>query len=438
MTHVQLASLRPLSQLRGRLTVWYVATFCAILLLLGTGLFVVIRHQLSAQLDESLAAATKELIRAAHIREMETAQVLGPVVDAIDELHVPERSLFLLDVTGRPIKPERAPQWVQDAARAAAVHGSADAARDAAAEHTLRVHAERFRLTAGTPLIAVAMADDIELEDRYAALIAAFGVASLAALLLVAIGGSFLVRKSTLPIERSVEHMRRFMADAAHELRTPLTVIRTRAEVARQQPRTSDEYRGALSSIERETERLGGIVENLLLLSRADTGELPLKRERLYLDDIAMDATQAAHPLAQSKGVELTMSEFEEAPIEGDRTMLRQLVMILLDNSVKFTPSGGRVNVRVVNADGRPELQVQDTGPGIASEQLPHVFERFFRGDPARARSEGAGLGLSIARWIADEHGAAIGITSEQGKGTIVTVQFFHATNGRDASRSDA
>jgi signal transduction histidine kinase len=435
MPRARIASLRPLAELRGRLTAWYVLTFSAILLLLGGGLFVVIRRQLSHQLDHSLASAAHELIRAARIREMETAHVRGPVVDAIDELHIPERTLFLLDVTGRPIKPAVADEWIRRAAREAARTGSVVAEHEGTEGHTLRLHAEPFRLASGTPFVALVLADDVELEDRYAALIAAFAVAALVAMLLVGLGGSFLVRKSTAPIERSVVHMRRFMADAAHELRTPLTVIRGRAEVALQQRRTDAEYVSALQSIEHEAERLSGIVAQLLLLARADTGELPLNRERLFLDDIALDATSAAHVLAQRKGVELSVAEFEEAPIEGDRTLVRQLVLILLDNGVKFTPAGGRVTVRVTHVGDRSQLEVSDTGPGIATEHLPHVFERFFRGDPARARGDGAGLGLSIARWIAEEHDAEITVASAPGKGTQVTVR-FSSSNGRAPTRS--
>lgn len=436
MTTAPTVSLRPLATLRGRLTAWYLATLVAILLLLGAGLFIVIRRQISRQLDISLTAATKELIRAAHIREMEAAHVKGPVVDALDELRIPERTLYVIDTAGRAVKPESAPQWVLDAARAAAAQGSVATEHELPAEHTLRMHAERFRLASGEPLIAVAVADDIELEDRYAALIAAFGAAAFAALLLVAIGGSFLVRQSTRPIERSVAHMRRFMADAAHELRTPLTVIRSRAEVALQQPRSQGEYSNALRSIENESERLGGIVEQLLLLARADTGETPLERKHLYLDDVAVDAAHAAQVLAQRKGVDLSVTQFDEAPIEGDKAFIRQLVMILIDNGVKFTPAGGSVTVRVTQESGRAVLEVRDTGAGIAKEHLPYVFDRFFRGDPSRARGDGAGLGLAIARWIAEEHGAEIAISSEIAKGTQITVKFSLPANGHEPSRS--
>jgi signal transduction histidine kinase len=424
-------ALPPLARLRLRLTAWYVATFCAILVLLGGGLFLTIRRQLSKQLDDSLRDATKELVRAARIREMEATAAHGSVVDAVEELHIPDRTLYLLTVDGDPVKPERADPWIRAVARRTASAGRLDDERKLSGDTTLRLHAERFTLASGTPLVAIAVANQVELEDRYASLIAAFGGAAAVALLLVAAGGSLLVRQSTTPVERTIEYMRRFMADAAHELRTPLTVLRTRAEVALQQSREPAAYVAALRGIEAESRQLGRIVEDLLTLARADAGERPIERARVYLDDVALDAASGARAVAQTKGVTLSMDEFEEAEAQGDAVLLRQLVMILLDNALKFTPPGGQVQVRVSTVAGRPTLVVEDTGIGISADQLPHIFERFYRGDPARSRGaandagrDGAGLGLAIARWIADAHGAAIDVTSEPGRGTRLTVQF--------------
>ena len=426
-------ALQPLARLRLGLTAWYLATFGAILIFLGGGIFVVIGRQFARQLDDSLHDATVELERAARIREMESKTARGQVVDAVEELHIPDRSLYLFDVAGHPVTPAQADGWIVGAAREAARAGIARRDQDPNRGNTLRLYAERFTLSAGTPMVAVAVADKVELEDRYASLIATFGAAAAAALLLVVAGGWFLVRKSTAPVERTIEHMRRFMADAAHELRTPLTVLRSRAEVALQQPRAPDEYEEALRGIEREAHRLGGLVEDLLTLARADAGERPLARERVYLDDLTLDAAGAAKAIAQAKGVSLELEEFDEALVEGDPTLLRQLVMILLDNAVKFTGRGGEVRVRVGAPSDRPTLVVEDTGVGIAPEQLPHVFERFYRGDPARSRTAdghgavGAGLGLSIAKWIADAHEAEIVLTSDSGEGTRVQVRFAAA-----------
>ncbi len=421
-------TLPSLARLRLGLTAWYLATFGAILVLLGGGLFVVIGRQYARQLDDSLHDATVEIERAARIREMESKTARGQVVDAVEELHIPDRTLYLFDAQANPVTPAAAPAWIRGAARDASRSGVVQRDEDPRRGNTLRLRAERFALDDGTPMIAVAIADKVELEDRYAALIATFGAAAAAALLLVVAGGWFLVRKSTAPVERSVDQMRRFMADAAHELRTPLTVLRSRAEVALQQSRPAGEYAEALHGIELEARRLGSIVEDLLILARADAGERPIARERVYLDDLTLDAAGAARVVAQAKGVNVEVDEFDEAAVEGDPTLLRQLVMILLDNAVKFTARGGRVRVRVGTANDRPTLLVEDTGAGIAADQLPHVFERFYRGDPARSRGhgavDGAGLGLSIAKWIADAHNAEIALTSSPGVGTRVSVRF--------------
>ncbi len=424
------AGIQRLVRLRMRLTIWYVATFGLIILLLGAGLFAVIRYQLSQQLDDSLQSATEELVRAARIREVEAAGARGRVIDAVDELNIPDRILYLLDTRGNPVKPDTAADWIRAAARQAAKGGQTTAQRDTQDDVTLRLHALRFKLASGRELVAVAVADRIELEDRYADLIAAFAGASFAALVLVAAGGFLLVRKSTAPIERSVLFMRRFMADAAHELRTPITVLRTRAEVALQQPREAANYVSVLRSVEAEARRLGGIVDSLLVLARADSGERQFERERFFLDDVAIDAAGAARVVARQKGVEVTVEEFEEAAVVGDPSLVRQLIMILLDNAVKFTDSGGEVRVRVSMLQGAPTFIVEDTGIGIKPEERSRVFQRFFRGETARSRTDGAGLGLSIASWIAREHGAEISLTSEPGGGTRVLLIFPRAVAG--------
>ena len=205
-------------------------------------------------------------------------------------------------------------------------------------------------------------------------------------------------------------------------------MLRSSAEVALQQPREPAAYVDALTRIEAESGRMGRLVEDLLTLARADAGERPIARERVYLDDVTVDAVGAARTLADAKGLSLTLDEFEEAAVDGDATLLRQLVMILLDNAVKFTPRGGHVHVRVGANGSSATLVVEDDGMGIPAEQLPHVFERFWRGDPARHRSDdgqgsnGAGLGLAIARWIATAHGGDVRLEPAPGGGTIAHV----------------
>jgi signal transduction histidine kinase len=415
-----------LTRLRLRLTLWYAGTFTLILLLLGGGLLIAVRRQIAHRLNDSLRAATAAVATATKTLEVERAT--GVAADAVEEMRIPDRVLYLFDANGHPITPPAVEGWVEAAAREAARTGQVDLDRDAPGGHTLRLHAERFVGGSGTPYIAVAVADRLELEDQYASLIGTFAAAAFAALLLVAAGGYILVRQSTAPVERSMEQMRRFMADAAHELRTPVTVLRTRAEVALGQERDPARDAAALQAMEQEAGRVGTIVGDLLTLARADAGERPVAREALYLDDLAASAVEGVRALAERKGVALEVGAFEEAAIIGDPELVRRLLLIVLDNAIKYTPAGGRVHLDVTTRNGQRSVVVSDTGIGIPEEQLSHVFERFYRGEPARREADGAGLGLAIARWITDLHGAAIEIAASDGgpaaRGTRVTLTF--------------
>lgn len=393
-------------------------------MLLGAGLFIAIRQQISAQLDGSLVAATDAIQRATYIREAEETSASGAVMDAVGELRIPDRGLYLFDASARPLVPSTAPSAIVERARRAARDSTTLATLHQPSDHVLRVYATRFHSRSHRAYVAVAVADQLELEDQYAALIVAFGAAALVALVLFAAGGSFLTRKSIEPVERTMSYMRRFMADAAHELRTPLAVVRSRAEVALASDVDPSRQREALAAIEREAIRLGKIVEDLLLLARSDAGGWPVDLKRIFLDDVTSDAVSAAGALASRGGVTLSLDRFEEAPIEGDEALIRQLVMIILDNAIKFTPSGGSVTVSVTDSIAGPLLSVTDSGIGIPAEQIGHVFERFYRGDVARGRGDGAGLGLSIAQWIADAHSARISLRSEGGGGTVAEVRF--------------
>jgi len=385
-------------------------------------MFAAITRQFDRELDASLRDATTEMIA--------TAKARGPQA-ALRDLRIPGRALMLADTTGRSIDGAALDPWIARAAGVALSQGVAHASHAATESRILRVFAQRMHIENGAPLVAIAISDEIEIEDRYPALIAEFGAAAFVASVLVAVGGWWLARQSIAPVERNVEHMRRFMADAAHELRTPLTVVRSRAEVALQRARSPEEYVQSLRAIERETERLGGIVEDLLMLARVDAGERPIERRRVFLDDLTLDAAESARIIADRRAVRLEVDDFEEAAVNGDPTLLRQLVLILLDNAIKFTDADGVVRVGVRTVGSSATLTVTDTGIGIPPEQLPHVFERFYRGDASRTRgsangngADGVGLGLSIAQWIAEEHGGSIRIESGPGQGARVTVQF--------------
>jgi signal transduction histidine kinase len=412
------------ARVRTRLTLWYAGTFTVILLLLGVGLFVAVRRQLSRQLDDSLSAATIELARVASSRKLQEEKGDSALLDAVDELRIPERTMYLLDSRGSPLVPTEAEPWIRESAITAVRTGSASAQHDTEDDRTLRLEARRFRTPGGRTLVAVAIADQLELEDRYEQLIGVFAGAALIAVVLVAIGGSVLARKSTAPIEATIDNMRRFMADAAHQLKTPIAILRTNADVALQRQRDAEGYRSALKTVEDESRRLGAIVDHLLVLARADAGDQQIARRPLYLDDIAGDCIGAARALAARKDVLLEVDAFEEAPISGDPALVRDLILILLDNAIKFTPPGGRVTIDLSMKAGHPTMTLTDTGIGIEPEDLPRVFDRFYRGAHDGAEQNSAGLGLSIAKWIADEHGASITIQSVLNRGSTVTLAF--------------
>ena len=431
-----------LARLRRRLTAWYALTFLAVLALLGIAVFAVITTQFDRELDASLAADGHELARVTTARVATGAATMA--YDPARDLRIPGRDLFVLDTNGRALAPStNVPAWITELASRTWRRTTPSAAQHQEESRILRAYAEPIR---ATPLsgVAVAVADEIELEDRYTPLIIGFAGASLVALFLVAAGGWIIARQAAEPIERAIDNMRRFMADAAHELRTPVTAIRSRAEVAVQCPRSPAEYVRALGAIEAESARLGRIVEDLLTLARADARERPLEARRLFLDDVALDAADAARAMADRKGVHVEVGEFQEAPVLGDASLLRQLVMILLDNAIKFTPPGGRVRVDVSHAGSDASVVVSDTGIGIAEDQLPHIFERFYRGDPSRTRetargragseSDGVGLGLSIARWIVDEHKGSIAVDSRPANGTRIAVTMPADSNGMSSS----
>lgn len=421
-------TLPQLAQLRRRLTLWYVVTSVVILALLGGSVLWVVRSPREGERHQAL----REAVRAVARRQASVAAGVEVANSAPDGTSS-SAAVRVLTADGRPIRPGDSAAfdpWIRDAVIQAARDGRVEVEHNGPRNEPLFLYAERFKKSDGEARVAVAVTDDEELEDRYGIAIVAFGVAALFAVLIIAAGGWTLVRISTTPIEASIGQMRRFVADAAHELRTPITVLRSRAEVALQQPREPAAYAETLRGIESDARRLAGIVDDLFILSRADAGERPRAHDRIALDDIVVDAANAARVVAERKGVSVALKEYEEAWVDGDTELLRQLVMILLDNAVKFTPSGGTVALQIGSPGSRATIVVEDDGIGIAREHLPHVFNRFYRADPARSVAPagdgpgGAGLGLSIARWIADVHGAEITAESEPGKGTRMTVRF--------------
>jgi heavy metal sensor kinase len=224
-------------------------------------------------------------------------------------------------------------------------------------------------------------------------------------------------------LQRAVEELQRFTADAAHELRTPLAVLQTEAEVALRMPRTADEYRHVVEVALDESRRLTRLADRLLQLSRHDSGLHPFRREEVPLDALLKDVTDQIRTSAAEKGVALEVGPLGEWIVVGDDIQLSQLLFNLLDNAIKFTPPGGRVSIGGEQRDGGIFLQVSDTGTGIPTADLPHVFDRFYRADKSRnGNTGGTGLGLAICQAIVIAHGGRIGLESRSGAGTTVHV----------------
>ena len=231
-------------------------------------------------------------------------------------------------------------------------------------------------------------------------------------------------------LEHAFAQQRRFVADASHELRTPVAAIQSLTDVALAQPGSVEDTTETLRAVNNEAQRLGALIGELLALARADEGQLHLEREPVRLDQLATDVAAVAEPLAAERGVTLAL-HLAAATVMGDEARLIQMLLNLVDNALRYTPAGGRVDLTVATQGQRARLIVRDTGVGIAPEHLPHIFERFYRADSARTRGAiasanegGSGLGLAIVEWVVRAHDGEIAVASQPAHGTTITVTF--------------
>jgi two-component system OmpR family sensor kinase len=237
-------------------------------------------------------------------------------------------------------------------------------------------------------------------------------------------------------LDQAFSTQRRFLADASHELRSPLAAIRTNVEaLLRGADSDPKEREASLRAIARETDRMGRLVADLLALARADAGQ-PLVQKRVELDAVLIEAYQQERRLAE--GVELNLGELEQVQVLGDPDRLKQLVLNLVDNALRYTPPGGEVTLDVTREGDWAVLRVSDTGVGIPREHIPHIFDRFYRVDSPRTRhSGGTGLGLAICKWVAEAHGGRIEVSSTVDSGSVFSV-YLPAEASADAVRVPA
>jgi signal transduction histidine kinase len=242
-----------------------------------------------------------------------------------------------------------------------------------------------------------------------------------ASVLLLSASSWWLAGRSLRPAQQSWERQQAFVANASHELRTPLTLMRASAEVAlRGLPNQDADRRELLGDVLHETDHMSKLVEELLLLSRLDAGQLEVVRQPIAVPDLLADVQRQIGRLAAERGVRLSAGA-ASGVVLADPTHLRQVLLIVLDNALRHTPKGGEVRIESHMRGRQIAIVVSDTGEGIAAAYLPHVFERFYRADSARGAS-GSGLGLSIAKGLIEAQHGQIAIASEPGKGTRVTI----------------
>jgi signal transduction histidine kinase len=454
------------NSVRVRLTFWYTGIFGLVLVLFAGGLYIVFSRRVLDEQDRALAAALD--VCAASLRheiEEHEGKDIGErnfegVLRTIHQASFPRQAISVFDGQRLIASKEGAARAITAPPTPADPFTTLGAQRFAVRRVRLDVAPADYLFVSAEPL------DRVHSEIRDIAGILLIAVPF--ALGLAAAAGYVLARKSLAPVvamsgevdritagslgerlsvvnrrdelgrlaatfnrllerlDEAFDQQRRFMADASHELRTPIAVSRTAAEVMLDGPHGAPaEYREALAVVAKQMQRLSRVVNDMFLLARADSGEYAVQRREFYLNDVVEEVVTAARLLASSKRIRVGAAPMTESPYDGDEDLVRQLLLILLDNAVKYTPEDGAVEVVL---EPGYTITVADTGPGVPADARETIFGRFVRVDKARSRSApaqagGAGLGLSIARWIAGVHGGAVTLRTSSRSGSVFAVE---------------
>ncbi|MBI1765310.1 MAG: HAMP domain-containing protein [Acidobacteria bacterium] len=462
---------------RTKLTLWYVGVLALVLLAFSTGVYALAARKLNARLDAGLRTTVEGTARLFVHEKEEGSTDEHAAASAFRKYYYPRQAVAVFDQAGRLVKEQplgeiHATLPANPAALdRAGLQFFQQSEEHSGADDGLRMAVQRLPSGPSSAVFLVVGQSASEVVDDLELLGGILAAAAPLALLLVAAGGWFLARRALTPVvamseqarqissenlaerlpvanardelgqlaetfnemlarlQSAFEQQRSFMADASHELRTPLSVIHTAAQVTLELPhRQEEEYRDALRLIDGHTTRLSRIVADMFTLARADAGRRPLQPTEFYLDELVGETVQAARLLAARKNIRVEWSEPGETRFRGDEDLLRQLLLNLLDNAIKFTPVDGAIRVYLTRQAAACEIAVSDTGAGIATEVQPQIFERFFRVDKARARADngagsGAGLGLSIARWIAEAHAGSLELRRSDQQGSTFAVR---------------
>lgn len=260
-------------------------------------------------------------------------------------------------------------------------------------------------------------------KEMLSHLLMVIGFGSLLSVFIAILAGIYLANKALIPIRKSWDKQQQFVADASHELRTPLSVMKLNLEHLFRHPDHSIEQESETIHMSiKEINYLSKMVSDLLILARSDSDQLQLNRETVQLEEIVHQVVKEFRTLAGLKSIKLS-EELQPVKMVGDKERLRQLFVILLDNAFKYTKDNGAVSIKGSVNNARAIIEIKDTGSGISKEDLPFIFDRYYRGDKSRNRHlQGSGLGLSIAKWIVQSHSGRIWINSSEGEGTQVSV----------------
>lgn len=465
--------------IRTRLTLWYLGVLSAILFLFSCGISVVMFYQLRTQLDEHA------------IEELETVEGFFRfhgdgrlVLESIDHDHPTPASAQERFIEVR--SPEGAVLYRNELLGRRSLGGGLEpeegvnqySERSIRLEDGLRVRLISRRHTVdGRPTIIRLGFNESMLWQRFFRVAGGLFIGLPLVLGLAGLGGHFLARRALIPVarmtrrvqeinadrlhsrievsesndelselakalnhtlerlENSFAQLHRFTSDAAHELRTPLTALRTVGEVGLQRRGDSARDREVIESMLEEAGRLTRLIDGLLTVARADSGRFRLEPAPLPLLDFVQDITALLIVLAEEKEQDLVVNGEPHIVVQADRAILRQVVINLLDNAIKYSPRKGKIHVRVLTRGSDVALEIQDSGPGIPAEHRDKVFDRFYRTDDARARDTGGvGLGLAIAKWGVEVNGGRLELDPEVRHGSVFRVVFPHFLNNTSES----
>jgi two-component system sensor histidine kinase CiaH len=416
---------------RWRLTLWFVAVLALILTVLGVAVFFITRAVLFDAVDDSLRsrATTEVRLLAPRLPQQIRPQqrpinvIVGPTFTAGGYFYaLVDNEGELLAGTSN-VDPNGLAS--QEAIEKALDGDPTFDNTDSSTGESLRVYVVPIEAPQ-TPGLVLEVGRSIEPEkETLRNLIFILSGGGAAGLALALVAGFFLAGRALRPIGAAMDRQRAFVADASHELRTPLSLIRANAELLQRHPQDPVQANmPALNDIVRETDGLSTLVSQMLTLTKADAATTPFVFTEVALHDLVEDVGKQVRVLTDKKGLQLDVRVDGPARVQGDEVRLRELLLILLDNAIKFTGAAGTVGLTLEADGGKAVVRVRDSGSGIPPEALSHVFDRFYRADKARSRAEGgAGLGLTIAKWIVEGHRGSIQVDSDPGRGTTFSVE---------------